>query len=81
MPETSLDQFVEQQIKCGKYPSYDAMVQAGLQLLQEREQELDEIVDALRPAVDDYLRGDRGAELDLDAIKVAGRKRLAETPA
>lgn len=82
MPGTnSIDQFIERQLKSGKYQSYEDMVQAGLRLLQEREQELDDIAADLRPAVEEYLRGDRGEEVDIEAIKTAGRKRLADTRA
>jgi putative addiction module CopG family antidote len=73
----SLEQFVQQQLQSGKYQSYDELVQAGLRLLQEHEEELDRVADALRPALQDYLCGDRGEEVDIDAIKAAGRERLA----
>ena len=47
--------------------------------MHEREEpNLDVITAALRPAVEDYLRGDRGAEIDLEMIKIRGRDRLAE---
>jgi hypothetical protein len=48
---------------------------------KEREQELDEVAAKLRPAVEDYLHGDQGEEINLEAIKAAGRKRLADTRA
>ena len=80
MPDTpSLEQFVAQQLKSGKYQSYEDLVQTGLRLLQEREQELDRIADALRPAIQDYRHGDRGAEVDIEAVKAAGRKQLAQS--
>jgi putative addiction module CopG family antidote len=72
----SLEQFVQQQLQSGKYQSYGEMDQAGLKLLQEHEEELDRVADALRPALQDYLRGDRGEEVDIDAIKAAGRAHL-----
>ena len=75
----SLEQFVQQQLQRGKYESYDAMVQAGLRLLQAHEEELDRVAEALRPALQDYLHGDRGEEVDIDAIKAAGRQRLAQS--
>jgi hypothetical protein len=40
---------------------------------------LDDIADELRPALDDYLRGDRGVEVDMQDIKAAGRKRLEQS--
>ena len=75
----SLEQFVRQQLQSGKYQNYDEIVQAGLKLLQEHEEELDRVADALRPALQDYLRGDRGEEVDIDALKTAGRERLASS--
>lgn len=36
-----LDQFVERQLASGRYPSYDALVEDALRLLQEREAEED----------------------------------------
>ena len=68
-----LGQFVDQQLRSGKYLSYDDMVQAGLRLLQEREREFDAVAGALRPAVDDFLRGDRGDTIDMDAFLAAER--------
>jgi putative addiction module CopG family antidote len=78
MENTALEQFVRQQLARGKYPSYEAMVQAGLSLLREREQALDRLADELRPAMQDYLQGDRGETVDIEAIKTAGRRRLAD---
>ena len=75
----SLEQFVQQQLQSGKYQSYDALVQAGLKLLQEHEEAWDRVAEALRPALQDYLGGDRGEEVDLDAFKVAVRERLAQS--
>jgi putative addiction module CopG family antidote len=76
MPEvSSLDQFVERQLKNGKYQSYEAMVQAGLRLLQEREQELDAVADSLRPAVEDFLQGDHGEEIDIEAFLAEERQQ------
>ena len=74
---SSLDQFVEQRLKSGAYPSYEAMVEAGLRLLQEREAELDQVAEELRPAVTDYLKGNHGTEIKLDVLKARGRQRLA----
>ena len=77
MPEVlSLDQFVERQLKNGKYHSYEAMVQAGLRLLQEQEQEYDAVADGLRPTVEDFLHGDRGEEIDIDTLLVEERQQL-----
>jgi putative addiction module CopG family antidote len=76
---SSLDQFIAQQLASGRYHSREELIEAALRLLQEREAELDEIADDLRPALHDYLRGDRGVEVDVEAIKAAGRKRLEQS--
>ncbi|ETX07169.1 MAG: hypothetical protein ETSY2_12790 [Candidatus Entotheonella gemina] len=79
MSETqSLDEFVKEQLQTGKYASYEDLVAAGIRLLRERENELDWIVDELSPAVKDYLNGDRGETLDIEAMKRQGRNRLAD---
>jgi putative addiction module CopG family antidote len=79
MPEAlSLEQFIARQLQSGKYQSYEDIVQAGLRLLQVHEEELDRIADALRPAMQDYLRGDRGTEVNIEEIKATGRKRLEQ---
>ena len=74
----SLEEFVQQQ-QSGKSQSYDELVQAGLKLLQEHEEALDRVADALRPALQDYLGGDRGEDMDFDDLKVAVRDRLAHS--
>ena len=82
MPEvSSLDQFVERELKSGKYQSYEAMVQAGLRLLQEQEQEKDAVAAALRPAVEDFLHGDRGEEIDINALLSEEREQLSHRSA
>jgi putative addiction module CopG family antidote len=75
MSETSsLDQFVAQQLASGRYHSREELIEAALRLLQEHETALDDIADELRPALDDYLRGDRGVEVDMADIKAAGER-------
>ena len=74
-----LDQFVDQQLKSGKYQSYEAMVQGGLRLLQEREQELDAVAVAVGPAVEDFLRGGRGEDIDMDAFPGHGANRATSS--
>jgi putative addiction module CopG family antidote len=73
----SLDQFVEQQLKSGTYPSYEAMVKAGLKLLQDRDQEAQRIADELRPAYERFKRGDPGLSLDADETIRRGKERNA----
>jgi putative addiction module CopG family antidote len=77
MPEAlSLEQFVAQQLKSGRYQSYDDMVQEGLRLLQEREQEYDRIAEKLRPAAERFKRGETGLPFDAEDIIRRGMQRL-----
>jgi len=73
----SLDQFVEQQLKSGTYPSYEVMVKAGLKLLQERDREAKRIADELRPAYERFKRGDPSLSLDADETIRRGKERNA----
>jgi putative addiction module CopG family antidote len=80
MSETSsLDQFVAQQLASGRYTSREELIEAALRLLQEHETVLNDIADELRLALHDYLRGDRGVEVDMEDVKAAGRKRLDQS--
>ncbi|HEY7493848.1 MAG TPA: type II toxin-antitoxin system ParD family antitoxin [Candidatus Tectomicrobia bacterium] len=76
MPEPlSLEHFVAQQLASGRYQSYDEMVQEGLRLLQEREQELDRIAEKLRPASERFKRGEPGIPFDAEDIIRRGMER------
>jgi putative addiction module CopG family antidote len=78
MPEAlSLQQFVAQQLESGRYQSYEEMVQAGLRLLQEREQEYDRIAEKLRPAAERFKEGEAGLPFDAEDIIRLGMQRLA----
>jgi putative addiction module CopG family antidote len=79
MQET-LDQFIAQQLASGRYHSREELIEVALRLLQEREAALDDLADELRPAFQDYLRGDRGVAVDMAEIKAAGRQRLEQSP-
>ena len=72
-----LDQFVARQLASGKYPSYDALVEDALRLLQEREAEYDRIAEKLRPAAEQFRSGHPGVEFDVDDIVKRGMERLA----
>jgi len=77
MPEAlSLEWFVEQQLQTGKYQSYENMVQEGLRLLQEREQEFDRMAEKRRPAIERFARGEPGVPFDVDDIIRRGMERL-----
>lgn len=75
--DSSLEQFVTQQLQSGKYQSYEEMVEAGLRLLQECEAELDHIADKLRPAVEEFLSGHPSVPFDAEEIIKRGKERLA----
>lgn len=53
-----LASFVEQQVAAGHFASPDAMIQAGLQLLRERQEKLDELRAAIQEGLDDFERGE-----------------------
>ena len=79
MSETqSIEQFVKHQIQNGKYESYEAMVQAGLKLLQEREREIECIAEKLRPAAERFKRGEPGIPFDAEEFIRQARKRHTE---
>lgn len=81
MPQDpSLEEFVTQQLQSGKYQSYEDMVEAGLRLLQEREAELDRIADKLRPAAEQFTRGEPGIPFDAEDIIRRGKERLSAEP-
>ena len=77
LEDSSLEQFVSQQLQSGKYQSYDEMVEAGLRLLQEQEAELDRIAEKLRPAAERFKRGEPGIPFDAEEIIRRGKERLA----
>jgi putative addiction module CopG family antidote len=74
---SSLDQFIAQQLASGRYHSREEVIETALRLLQEREAEYDRIAEKLRPAVEDFRRGDPGVEFDVDDIVKRGMERLA----
>ena len=80
LEDSSLEQFVSQQLQSGKYQSYDEMVEAGLRLLQEHEAELDRIAEKLRPAAERFKRGEPGVPFDAEEIIRRGKERLAAEP-
>ena len=78
MPNTQpLDQFVKQQLQSGIYPDYETMVEAGLKVLQEREEASQRIADELRPAYERFKGGEPGISLDAEDIIRRGRERHA----
>ena len=77
MSEPALEQFVEDQLKAGNFESYEQMVAEGLRLLRERETAYDRLAEEFQPAIDRIEQGDPGVEVDIEEIKVLGRKYFA----
>lgn len=72
-----LDTFVHQAVATGMYESEEAVIVAGLRLLQEHERRVEELRNELCPALEELDRGG-GKPLDIDAIIQRGRERFAE---
>jgi len=75
-------QFVQNMIGSGAFPTEAAVVGEALRLLQERERRLAELREELRPALESLDRGE-GIDLDDDSlagffedIRTRGRQRL-----
>ena len=74
-----IDEFVREQLASGRFSDYEALVRFALANLKDRESELDEIAEELRPGIESMQRGEPGLILDFEDIKQEGRKRLALT--
>jgi antitoxin ParD1/3/4 len=75
-----LEKLVNKKVQSGKYSSASEVVREGLRLLQEQDEMRRIKLEALRReiarGVESLDRGD-GKPLDIEAIKTAGRKKLA----
>ena len=69
-----LEQFVEEQVKAGNYPSVDAMVEAALLDMRETFELDDETIDAINEA---EAQADRGEGMTLDECRAHMAKRMA----
>ena len=85
MIPAEFQQFINQEIAAGKYPTADAVLLAGLRLLQRREQELEELRREIQIGFDELDRGE-GIELSeaglkefFEDVKTEGRRRLSNT--
>ena len=76
-----LEEYVNAKVQSGQFNSFGEVVRAGIQLLQEqdmlRQIKLEQLRKDLMVAVEQADRGEV-APLDVEAILVEGRKRLAE---
>jgi antitoxin ParD1/3/4 len=64
-------EFINQQVESGRYGSASEVVRASLRLLEEHEQKIGALRQAL---IDGEASGDAG-ELDMEAIKSRARRR------
>lgn len=64
-------EFIKEQIESGRYGSASEVIRASLRLLEEHEQKIGALRQAL---IDGENSGDAG-ELDMDAIKSKARRR------
>jgi putative addiction module CopG family antidote len=71
-----LDAFVHQAVATGVFESEEAVVVAGLRLLQQRERHLEELRAELRPALTELDRGE-GKPLDIEDVIRRGEERFA----
>ena len=74
-----IDEFVREQLASGRFSDYDALVCYALTNLKNRQSEIDEVAEELRPAIESMQRGDPGLIVDFENVKQEGRKRLALT--
>lgn len=74
-----IDEFVREQLASGRFSDYDALVRHALANLRDRQSEIDEIAEELRPGIESMQRGEPGLLVDFENVKQEGRKRLALT--
>jgi antitoxin ParD1/3/4 len=68
--------FISEQIERGRYSSASEVVRAGLRLLEEHEQKVQAVRQAL---IEGEESGDAG-ELDMEAIRTKARQRAGLAP-
>ena len=71
-----IDEFVEQQLASGRFTSYQQLVRYAIGMLKDREADLDQLTEQLRPGVEALQRGEPGLDLELDQIKKGAGQRL-----
>jgi antitoxin ParD1/3/4 len=72
-----LAQLVQQQMATGQYESENDLIFSALNLLAERQRQLDEIRREVDPAIESLDRGE-GDVLDMDRVRQRVRERIEE---
>ena len=75
-----LQSLVEEQLATGQFESADAVLRAGLELLQQHNRRIDELRKEILPALERLDRGE-GVPLDMEAIKAEARARFEQAKA
>ena len=70
-----LQSLVEEQLAAGRFESAEAVLRAGLELLQERQRRIEALRKEILPALERLDRGE-GRPLDMEAIKAEARARF-----
>jgi antitoxin ParD1/3/4 len=79
-----LEQYVNEKVQSGMYPSVSEVVREGLMLLRKRDEtdriKLEKLRQAIQIGIDELDRGEGVPLTDelMEEIKAEGRKRLAE---
>src|SRR5262249_10304551 len=76
-----LERLVQEELESGRYPSASDLIREALLLLKERDQlrqyRLEELRREIAVGLDEAARGEL-APVDIEAIKLEGRRRLGE---
>ena len=73
----TVDEFIEKQIRSGKYETRDAVIHDAVRLMQARELAFDDLSELLRPGVERFKNGESGIPADAEDIIEWGMERLA----
>ena len=71
-----IDEFVREQLASGRFSDYESLVRHALAALRDRQLEIDEIAEELRPAIESMQRGEPGLIVRAIAPKVICRGGL-----
>ena len=63
-----IDEFVHEQLASGRFSDYEALVRYAIASLKDRQSEIDEVAEELRPAIESMQRGEPGFIMDFESI-------------